>query len=265
MTRPLLLVAACAFVAMLVCFAIARAMGPLVFNDYWVDHNWGGPWRGMHGSRGPVLDPSGPTATRVLTWPGGTELRVVVPATIEYRQGSPAHVEVSGPKNEIDHVVVDDEVIRFDARFRDPQPIRIVMTAPDVREFGLAGAQTFTATGLDQDEIEFNLAGAGKVNASGRARSIDLKMAGAVDADLGGLKAEDAEIHIAGAGGARMSVRNRAEVHIAGAGDVTFLERPQSLETHIFGSGAINQPPPGGPAPGASRVEPDQGDRRTPG
>jgi hypothetical protein len=258
MARPLLLIAGFGFVAMLVCFAIARAMGPLDWRGDWpMGHDWRGHWMGGRAS-GPWLQPSGPTATRALTWPGGTELRVVIPATIEYRQGVPARLEVSGPKTLVDHVVADEGTIRFDARFRNPPPVRIALTAPDVHEFNLAGAQTLTATGLDQDEVEFNLAGAGKINASGRARSMNLKIAGAVDADLGGLKADDGDIHIAGSGDATVSVRSRAEVHIAGAGDVTFLERPQSLETHIFGSGDINQPPPDRTAPAATRIEPDQ-------
>jgi hypothetical protein len=233
MTRTLFLVAGCAFVACLVSFAAVLALGPVD----WSEWNWDGPR-----DRGPPVSGDGPTITRELTWPGGEELRVSIPASVAYTQGPTSRISVTGPKGTVDHVYVDDDgALRFDRRIRRAGRMQVVMTAPDVREFVLAGSQRLTIEGYDHDQLEVRIAGSGDAAARGRARSVEAHIAGSGDIDLGGVAAEDAEVHIAGSGKATLSPRRSADIHIAGSGDVILTTRPERLDQHIAGSGRIVQ------------------------
>jgi hypothetical protein len=257
MTRPLLIVAAC---AMIVCFAsliAAAAIGPL-------PHRWWGedfdPDFFDHG--GDAMEGGGPTVTRELTWSGGEELEVRVPARILYTQGATPRFTVSGPSRTLDALELDGDTLRFTHRLRDTGRITVTMTAPSVSRFELNGAQELTIADYDQDRLEVSLRGAGEVTGRGRAREVEVEIMGAGEVDLGGLAARSAEVSIAGAGDATVSPTDSVEVNIAGAGDVTLTTRPSKVEQHVAGAGGIHyaapaeppapaQPPTPPPAPGA--------------
>jgi hypothetical protein len=235
MTRPLFLVAGCAFVASLVSFAIVLALGPVNFDDF-------SDWDGDHGRRGgPPIYGGGPVITRELTWPGGEELHISVPATVTYTQGPVAKVVVTGPQNTVEHLEFDDDRLRFDRRIRNADRIEVTMTAPDVREFVLSGSQRLTIDNYDHDQLEVRIAGSSTVVGRGRTGAIEAHIAGSGDIDLGAVTADAAEVHIAGSGKTILSPKRSAEVHIAGSGDVILTTRPERLEQHIAGSGRIVQ------------------------
>jgi hypothetical protein len=248
MTRTLLLVAGCGLVACLVSFAIVLALGPV----NWSDWNW--EMGDHHGRRGPPVMGDGPTVTRELTWPGNTELHINVPATVTYTQGPVAKVTVTGPQGTVDHLYFDDENLRFDRRVRQPGHIEIVMTAPDVSEFVLAGSQRLTINGFDHDTLEVRLAGSSDVKATGRARHVEAHIAGSGDVDLGAVEADSGEVHIAGSGKTVLAPKQRVEIHIAGSGDVILRTNPADVEQHIAGSGRIvHEAAPAAPAPAEAK------------
>lgn len=243
MTRPLLLIAACGFVTTLVCFAIVAAIGPVNWRS-WGDGDWGG-WHDGGGWRhgGPAVYGGGPATTRELAWTPGDDLRITIPADVRYTQGPVAKMVISGPQGAVNHVIVDDEALRFDRRVRSADRLTVEITAPGIEEFTLAGSQQLSIAGFDRPRLEIQVLGSGDVVAEGRARELQIHIAGSGDVNLARVEVEDAEVNIAGSGDATLSPSGSAEVHIAGAGDVTFTRRPQNLETHIVGSGRITQPP----------------------
>jgi hypothetical protein len=234
MTRSLLLVAGCGFVATLLCFALVLMSGPVD----WSDWTWDGP---DFGHRGPPVYAGGPTITRTLAWSGDSGLSVNIPAEVTYTQGPAGTVVVTGPQGAVEHFVVEGDRLKFDRRMRRVGRLQIAVTAPDVREFTLAGSQRLTIQGYDQDRLELRMFGSGDVKAVGRARHVELAIAGSGDADLGGIAADEAEVNIAGSGDSVVSPKESAEIHIAGSGDVTLTTRPARLEQHVAGSGRIVQ------------------------
>jgi hypothetical protein len=250
MTRPLLIVGACAILVAFFCFIAASALGsfnlPL------------GEWNPSSG-RGPTVDGGGPHITRTIDWSGEDEFEVNVPADVTFTQGPEAKLEISGPTGTVNAIELEGDSLQFRQRVRDPDDIVVHLTAPDVQRFEINGAGKLTLEKYDQDRLEVHLRGAGEVSGAGRAREVEVHMAGAGEADLGAVQAESAEVHIAGAGEATVSPTRRIEVHVAGAGDVKVTTRPPEVESHVAGAGGIKftEPVlPPTPEPPAAREPP---------
>ena len=260
MTRPLLLTAAFGFVVAIVCFASAAALGPIGWEN-WSFHDGGHGfhrhgWRHWHGW-GPEVSGEGPQTSRDLVWSGTDSLTVDAPAEVTYTQGPVAHLTVSGPQGMVDHLVADDGILRFDAPVYGDGRLKIVLVAPSVRDFTLDGSGRLTIAGFDQDRMELNIRGSADVVAAGKARDVELNIAGSGSGDLGGLATEAAEVRIAGSGDATIAPRRRAEVKIAGSGDVTLVTEPHSVDSNVVGSGQVIHrapPPPAAPAAPAKPV-----------
>ena len=251
MTRPLLIVFACAMIVCLASLIAASAIGPLP-HRWWGDHFDGDFFenRDRHATEG-----GGPTVTRTLTWEGGDELEVHVPARIVYTQGATSSFVVSGPQRSVDALELDGDTLRFTRRMRDVGQITVTMTAPSVSRFELNGAQELTIADYDQDRLEISVRGAGEVTGRGRTREVDVEIMGAGEVDLGGVAAAAAEVSIAGAGDATAAPTDSVEVNIAGAGDVTLTTRPPRVKQHVAGAGSINYDVPA-PAPPAAPAPP---------
>lgn len=255
MTRPLLIVFACALIVCIACFAVASGIGPLPhrwFRDH-IDMDVHDGDFGLHPREGRG---GGPTVTRTLTWGGGDVFEINVPARIVYTQGATTSLEVSGPQRSVEALALDGDTLRFSRRMRDIGRITVTMTAPNVSRFELNGAQELTITGYDQDRLKVSLRGAGEVVGHGRAREVEVEIMGAGDVDLGDVAATSAEVSIAGAGDAVVSPTESVEVNIAGAGDVTLTTRPPKVRQHVAGAGNIKYIDPLPPAAPASPAAP---------
>jgi hypothetical protein len=238
MTRPLLIVFACAMIVCFASFVAASAVGPLPSARWWSEHldtDVDDGDFGFHPAEG-----GGPPATRTLTWEGREELEVNVPARIVYTQGAEPSFVVTGPSRTLDALELDGETLRFTRKVRNAGRITVTMTAPLVRKFELNGAQELSIANFDQDRLEVSVRGAGEVVGHGRADQVDVEIMGAGEVDLGGVAARMAEVRIAGAGEATVSPTESVEVNIAGAGDVNLTTRPARVEQHFAGAGSIN-------------------------
>jgi hypothetical protein len=242
MTRPLLITAACGYIVAIVCFAAAFSLGGGQWAPWtWRDGQGFDAWDWDFDGRGPAVSGGGPETTRVLAWPGGSELTVNVPAEVVYTQGPEARLTVIGPRGAVEQLTIEDGRLRFQHRVHRAGRLRVAMTAPDVDSFILNGTQRLRIEGFKHDRLEVRLAGSGDVEARGEAHTVELTIAGSGDVDLSGVTADEAEVTILGSGDAVVSPRNRAEVDIAGSGDVTLTTRPAMLDTDIRGSGRVVQ------------------------
>jgi hypothetical protein len=117
------------------------------------------------------------------------------------------------------------------------------MSAPGVRRFSLEGDESLAIAGLDQDELDVDIAGHGEVSAKGRAKTTRIDISGDGDVDLGKLDARDADVDINGSGRAQVAPTGSATLHISGSGEIDLLSRPASVSSDVSGSGRIVQQP----------------------
>ena len=253
MIRTLLIIAGAALVLALA--SLSGAAG-LVARD--LDHN-GGSWTIHDGDDliriESVRSEPGPTVSRTLAWSGGDRLSVDLPADVTYVQGPEAGVVVTGSQAMVDRIQVNNGRITADgpdeitirwwaggfSAWNDRDNLKIVVTAPSVTRFDLAGSQTLTIQDYDQPTLSIDISGSGDVTATGKTAALDLDIAGSGEADLSTLATTDATVGVSGSGEARVAPTGTARLSIAGSGDITLTTRPAKLESNVSGSGDIPQ------------------------
>ncbi|ACG78060.1 conserved hypothetical protein [Phenylobacterium zucineum HLK1] len=262
MIRVLILIAVSGFVLALVTLSAAVAIGgpDAIARGGWYfgSRDWGSHHRFDWDPEFDLEDgpAPGPQATRTLAWTGERTLRVRVPAEVRYVQGEgPGTVTITGPSRTVERVVIEDGAIRLNRQHWINRRLTIVVTAPGVQRFDLAGATRLILDDYRQDELTLNLSGASDVRATGETGELDVDISGAGNADLGQLKTRDARVEISGAGHARIAPTGRADLEISGMGNITLVTEPAEIETDISGAGTIQRAKP--------QVEPAQPKTRT--
>ena len=169
MIHKLLVVMAATALVSVVCFFALGMIGGFPpggpFQDGWRD------WRGE------AWDAGSPQTTRDLPYSGGYRLSVGYPAEITVPQGMQPRFTVTGPRDLLARLSVDDGRLRGPRGpswnwGRGPTPygrLRIDIVTPDTREFHLSGSQKLTLRNFDQDRLALHISGSAEVQGQGKA------------------------------------------------------------------------------------------------
>jgi len=210
MIRNLIIIAVASFVLAVACFAGAAATGG---RDL-IEHGWDvspaflqaieddGDVSIRVGGR----DLTGPDVTRDLTWSGGSQLQIDVPAEVSFTQGTVASVTISGPKGLVDRVELENGRLRFrdsetvgGVRIRyTRERLKVTIVAPGVSRFVLNGSPSLSIVAYDQPDLSISLNGSGDVTAAGKTQALTLSLAGSGEAALAALQAQNATLDLAG-------------------------------------------------------------------
>jgi hypothetical protein len=247
MIKKLLVVMAASAVIAVACITVLGMIGGFqaLNNGPW---NWG-PWNDGRDGRD-----SGPESSRDLAYSGSTRLDIYYPADITYTQGDQPKFTVTGPQYLLDQLRLEDGDLRLDngpgyrgrprfrwnGRYNGGGRLRIEITAPNLHEFYLSGAQQLHIKNFDQDNLLVQATGAADVQGQGKARRLEARISGAGDLKLEDLTVDDADITISGAGDVQADARKSARVQMSGAGDVHLKCRPASFDPHKSGFGDIS-------------------------
>lgn len=253
MTRTLLLIAGVGFVVAVVCFGGMAALGG---RDL-AAHGW--TW---HGGRITIdndfkvgdagrSDGGGPAETREIAWNGGESLEFDLPADVQFTQAAgPGKVTITGPKGTVDRITLSGSHLGFEDEPSNAQRVTVVMTAPNVRHFSIEGDGSIAIAGFNQDDLDLEISGDGRIKAEGHARAVKLDISGDGDADLGRLATERAQVEIEGSGRTTIAPTSSADLNISGDGEIDLVSRPASMHSDVSGSGRIVQTAPSAPASG---------------
>ena len=190
-----------------------------------------------------ILGPdAGPSVTRKLAWDGSDTLEIDAFADVTYVQGPARTVSLEGPAVLLDRITLKDGRIDFEGGRWKGGALKVVIEAPGVTHFDMGGVQDLKITGYDQDALEISLSGAGRVTATGKARSAKLDISGTGAANLAALELDEAEVDLSGAGKATLGPKSSARIDVSGIGEVELTRRPGQLEQNISGAGRVSQP-----------------------
>lgn len=197
----------------------------------------------------------GPQVTRTQAFAGGDRLILDAAFDVTYVQGPANTIRLEGPQAAIDRIRIDGARIGFDdedpetvtVRFgpggitgwSDLDGVRVVVTAPSVRNFEINGSGDLDVQGYDQPEFRLRIAGSGDARATGRTERLEVDIAGSGEADLDGLEARDADFDIAGSGEIDARPTGRVEAAVSGSGDIRLRRQPASLNSNVAGSGEV--------------------------
>jgi hypothetical protein len=259
MTKTLSLIAAASFVLAVACLSGAAALGWNGIHHHLGKH-WDDNWQVRMGDGKDVRwishyttndGADGTSATREIAWNGGDRLDVDLAADVQFIQSpGPAKLVVTGPKDAVDHVVLDGSHLQYaDDDGNNSGPIKVTLSAPDVRHFAINGSGGLTIDGFNQDDLDVAVSGSGNVTAKGKARDVKLDISGDGDVDMSELAADSAEADISGSGRASIAPANAADLHISGDGEIDLKTRPAKLNSDVSGSGRIVEGDNGLPSP----------------
>jgi hypothetical protein len=244
MTRTLVLIAGASFVLAVACLSGAVALGWNGVHRHGWGHGWNINFDDDHGQhwirRVESGDAPGSTATREIAWTGGSEFDNDISADVQFTQApGPAKLVVTGPKDAVDHIVLNGSHLDFQGDGSYDGPVKVTLTAPDVRHFGLSGSGDLTIANYAQDDLDIEVSGSGDVTGSGKAKSVKLDISGDSTVDLGALASDSAQAEISGSGKATIAPASAADLHISGDGEIDLKTRPAKLNSDVSGSGKI--------------------------
>lgn len=246
MIRTLVMIAAAGFVVSVAtltgAFFIAGPSAVAHGGWSWGPNGWAGNWRHHVHVWHDDQEDTGPQASRDIAWNGGSTLAVDIPADVRYTQApGPAKITVTGGKDAIADVEVEDGRIRYSRHHDHDGRLTLVISAPSVTSFILESSGRLNIAGYNQDSLALDVEGDAEVKAAGEVKAVALTISGSGDADLSALRAHAAKVEIEGSGGAKLAPSDEAEIDISGSGDVELLTNPPKLRTRISGSGSIRR------------------------
>ena len=184
---------------------------------------------------------TGPVVSRNFNWTASDRLEVNDVAEITYIQGPVAKLTIEAPKSVLDRIEIEDGTISRDDHYDWDGKLKVTLTAPNVHRFELGGVQSLTLRQFDQKDLEINLSGTGSVTGTGKVKALSLDISGAGSADLSGMQMDEAEVSLSGAGSAKLGPRSSANIAISGIGGVELTRKPANLSTSISGLGQVKQ------------------------
>lgn len=179
--------------------------------------------------------------SRDFPWTASGRLEVNDVAEITYIQGPVAKLTIEAPKSVLDRIEIEDGTISRDDHYDWDGKLKVTLTAPNVHRFELGGVQSLTLRQFDQKDLEINLSGTGSVTGTGKVKALSLDISGAGSADLSGMQMDEAEVSLSGAGSAKLGPRSSANIAISGIGGVELTRKPAYLSTSISGLGQVKQ------------------------
>ena len=178
-----------------------------------------------------------------------SRLEVAESVDVRVVPGDGRQVRVHAGEHVIDRVVTESSggVLTIDIRDRgivigsDPLgDVEVQVEASALEGVDIEGAGDVVLDGVEADEFEIRLEGAGEIDASGTVDRLTATIEGAGDANLLDLQARTARIEVQGAGDAQVNVSDELEVSVQGAADVAYTGDPE-VRSDIEGAGDIRQ------------------------
>lgn len=119
--------------------------------------------------------------------------------------------------------------------------VKVVITSPSLTGASLSGAARFDAAPLTGASFTLETSGASKITLAGRTSRLIASLTGANELRAEGLQTDDVELSVTGAGKAEVAASNSLRASITGAGKVTYIGDPKSVKREITGAGSIER------------------------
>ena len=141
-------------------------------------------------------------------------------------------------KTEVDGETLE---IKVEKSVKPSNPLKIRITAPDVKSLELSGASKVNLVNLSNDALSLDSSGASKITLQGTTGNFDVEMSGASKLDAENLKAENVSIDSSGASHATVFVTGDLKADLSGATNVTYTGSPKSVDKKTSGASSVKE------------------------
>jgi hypothetical protein len=221
-----------------VCIGAAGAIDKKDFSDGWDGFS-------LFDGRPRCEAVAGATAaSREMDWDGSDRAGLNLLSQASYTPGSGDRLQASGDPQVLAHLRIRKGTVELDCRgWRDrTRDLAITLPGREFQKFEVTGGR-LTIAKLQQQRVTIQIAGSGKVQASGKLEdSIKLGIAGSGEMELGQIAAPSGKMEIAGSGTMRaQSVAiNDLKMEIAGSGRAEVGQlASHTTRLEIAGSGTV--------------------------
>ncbi|MFT7679784.1 MAG: hypothetical protein ACI8QC_003789 [Planctomycetota bacterium] len=150
-------------------------------------------------------------------------------------------VQVSGDSNVLEHVLteVEDGVLQVhleSGSYNLQQPLRVLISAPELGGVSSLGSGNLEVSGLDAGEFMVSNTGSGDLALSGVADHLMIRQLGSGNVFAFECQAQNVQIDAQGSGDVTVNASAHLMVRSVGSGDVDYSGNPE-VETSMTGSG----------------------------
>lgn len=137
---------------------------------------------------------------------------------------------------------VADGVLHVDMKqnYHSRKLIALRIAIPDLSRITVSGAGTVNITGVKNENLVIQTAGAAKIQASGETKSIEIRHSGAGLIDAHELHSAKADVTLSGAGQAEVYATDQLDVNISGVGRVVYSGHPKVINKNVSGIGTVS-------------------------
>lgn len=161
-----------------------------------------------------------------------------------------ASFEVEGDDNLLPLVKTEvrNGVLRIynDGSYSATQPIAVRMTVSDLEAISSTGAAEIEVANVKNDQLNISWQGAGRIEATGDTKYVQISSTGAGEIDNGRLRAERAKVSVTGAAHVDVYASQQLDVTVSGVGQVTYGGNPPVVNKSVTGLGSVNKKESGG-------------------
>ena len=157
----------------------------------------------------------------------------------------PASLEVEGDDNLLPLVKTEvrNGVLRVynDGSYTATKAITVRMSLPDLEAVSSTGAADIHVNDVKNSQLTISWQGAGRIEAAGETKFIDISSTGAGKLDTSRLRAERAKVSVTGAAQVEVYASQQLDVTVSGVGQVTYHGNPGVVNKSVTGLGSVNK------------------------
>lgn len=164
---------------------------------------------------------------------------------VEVSRGEGFSVEVIADDNLLPLIrtEVDGDTLSIysDGKISKSSQLRVVITAPNIREVKATGVSKVMLNDVKNDELSLDASGASKITVSGSTASLTIDISGASKVLGSDLVSKQATVETSGASSADIKVSDALNAHASGASHIRYIGSPGIIDVDRSGAATISQ------------------------
>lgn len=124
---------------------------------------------------------------------------------------------------------------------RPRRELKIIVSVPTLYAIECSGVNDIFAEGINSDQFDIDLSGAGSINISGMSEYLKIDVSGAADLMAKNLITEDVSIDVSGAANAEVYASKSCKAEVSGAGYIELYGDAVDVNMDISGAGSLTR------------------------